>query len=64
MGDMMLNWLFVNYNRHRQHGVRPRETGLAVQFWRARSISYPLEMIPGGAGDKWAVVRMMGAWYR
>jgi len=52
------------HDRRRQHGVWPRETGLAVQFWPAISVSYPLERIPGGAGDKWAVVRMMGAWYR
>ena len=33
-------------------------------FGRAGLVSYPLERIPGGPGDKWTLVRMVGAWYR
>ena len=45
------------------HGVRLREERLAVEFGWAESVGYTLGRIPGGPGDKWAVVMMVGAWY-
>ena len=46
------------------HGVRPRGERLAFEFEWAGSVCYILGSISGGPGDKWAVVRMVGAWYR
>ena len=57
-------FFFAIDERCRQQGVRPRETQLALKFGRAGSVSYTLGKIPGGPGDKQAVVRMVGAWYR
>ena len=59
-------WIcFVANNDHRrQHGARPRGARLAVEFGCAGSVGYTIGRIPGGPGDKWAVVRMVGAWYR
>ena len=60
-------WCWISFfikNKHRwQHLVQPCEAWMAVKFRRAGLVNYPLERIPGGPGDKWAVVRMVGAWY-
>ena len=57
-------FFFTNDERRRQQGVRPRETRLAVEFGHAGSVNYTLGRIHGKPGDKWAVVRMVGAWYQ
>ena len=56
-------FFFANDEHRRQQGVRPRGTRLAVEFGHAGLVSYTLGRIPGGPGVKWAVVRMVGAWY-
>ena len=55
---------FANNDRRQQHGVRPREARLAVEFGCAGLVRYTLGRTSGGPGDDWAVVRMVGAWYR
>ena len=56
---LVLDWLFFCRKRHRQQGARPPETRLALEFGHAGSVSCTIGRIPGGPGDKWAVVMMV-----
>ena len=63
IGAVVLNFFSANDERRQHHQVQLLGARLAVEFGCAGLVGYTIGGISGGPGDKWAVVRMVGAWY-